>query len=65
VVSTTYTPLEGRHGLTLVARRSPTGRGPITWSYVLTGGLDPEDPEVIGLIADAKASAERELGDLA
>jgi hypothetical protein len=65
VVSTSYTPLEGRRGLTVVARRSPTGRGPITWSYVLSRGLDPNDPQVVELLEQARAAAERELGDLA
>jgi hypothetical protein len=64
VVSSTYTPLEGRRGVTVVARRSPTGRGPVTWSYVLSRGLDSADPRVERLILDARDAAERELGDL-
>jgi hypothetical protein len=64
VVSMTYTAIAGRRGLTVVARRSPTGQGPITWSYVLSGGLDPADPEVIELLAATKAKAEQELGEL-
>ncbi len=61
VVSTSYTPLEGRQGLTVVARRSPTGAGPIAWSYVLSRGLDPADPEIAALASRAREVAEAEL----
>ncbi|MGH3507791.1 MAG: hypothetical protein ACRDO2_11365, partial [Nocardioidaceae bacterium] len=64
VVSSTYTRLEGRRGVTVVARRSPTGRGPLTWSFVLSKGLDPADPHIERLIQRARDVAERELGDL-
>jgi hypothetical protein len=65
VVLTSYTPIEGRQGVSVVARRSPTGRGPITWSYVLSRGLDPADPRVVDLVALAQKKAEQELGELA
>ena len=64
VVSTTYVPVRGRQGLTVVARRSPTGSGPVTWSYVLSKGLDSADPEVVQKLEEAHAYAVRELGDL-
>jgi hypothetical protein len=65
VVSTSYTPIDGRQGVTVVARRSPTGRGPITWSYVLSRGLDPTDAQVAELVVRAQVKAEQELGELA
>ena len=64
VVSTTYVPVHGRKGLTVIARRSPTGRGPVGWSYVLSKGLDSSDPEVAQKLEEAHAHAMRELGEL-
>jgi hypothetical protein len=45
----------------VVGRRSPSGGGPITWSYVLSRGLDPADPEVTAIADEALAQAQQEV----
>lgn len=59
-----FHPVEGRRGLTVVARRSPTGRGGVAWSYVLAAGLDPDDPAVAEVASRALAQGRRELDGL-
>jgi hypothetical protein len=64
VVCTVYSRVRGKAGLSVVGRRSPSGRGPTTWSYVLSVGLDPADPQVEEVAARALADARHELEDL-
>lgn len=61
VVVQQFVPVRGRSGITVVARRSPTGRGPVQWSYVIGRGLDPDDPEVRARAEEARSAAERDL----
>jgi hypothetical protein len=51
VVCTVYSAVSGRRGLTVVGRRSPVGDGPVSWSYVLAEGLDPDD-DLVQQVAD-------------
>lgn len=61
VVLTVYAAVHGRRGLSVVGRRSPTGRGEVVWSYVLAQGLDPDDP-LVGEVAERSlAEAQAEL----
>lgn len=53
---------EGRETATVVARRSPTRRGAITYSYLLDKGLSSEDPQVREATARALASVQDDLG---
>lgn len=60
VVITVFAGVRGRRGLTVVGRRAPFGDGPMSWSYVLSQGLDPAD-ELVKQVADRtlrKAEAE-------
>ena len=52
----------GKRGFTLVARRSPTGTGGLTWSFELDPGMDPEDPVVAAAVDVALGEAEESLG---
>jgi hypothetical protein len=64
VVYRMYAPVRRSAGLSVVGRRAPTGRGPITWSYVLAPSLDPADPAVAHVAENALATARRELEGL-
>lgn len=64
VLCTLYAPVKPKAGLTVVARRSPSGRGPVTWSYLLSPGLDPADPDVIVTADETLARAQREIEGL-
>lgn len=64
VLTSVYAPVRGRAGLNVVARRSPTGRGPVTWSYTLAAGLDPADPIVHTVATTTLKRAQRELDGL-
>jgi hypothetical protein len=64
VVCTMYARVRGRAGLSVVGRRSPAGTGPITWSYVLSAGLDPADPDVVRVAGTTLAEAQAELAGL-
>ncbi len=64
VVVTLYAPVRGKAGLSVVGRRSPVGDGPITWSYLLSKGLDPADPAVVEVAERTLDQAGRELAGL-
>ncbi len=59
-----YEPVRGKLGVSVVARRAPTGNGGVTWSTVLAAGLDPADPDVRRAIANARSRADSELRTL-
>ena len=61
VVYTSYAPVRRRAGLRVVGRRSPSGTGPIVWSYLLSPGLDPADPDVDQVAEEALAKARGEV----
>ena len=54
--------IERRRGLSVVARRAPSGRGEVTWSYELDEGVDPRDPRVVAAAEAALAEAQESLG---
>ncbi len=64
VVTTAYARVRSRAGISLVARRSPVGDGPVLWSYVLSEGLDPNDPEVLEVTHRLRQEAAAELANL-
>lgn len=64
VLTTVYARVRGRAGLSVVARRSPTGDGPVAWSFVLAPGLDPTHPDVIEVAERTLREATAELADL-
>lgn len=57
-------PVRAGKGVTVIARRSPSG-GPVAWMHSYDAGLDPDDPEV-AVVADlVLAQARSELGEAA
>lgn len=64
VVCSIYSRVRGTAGLSVIGRRSPAGGGPVTWSYVLSPGLRPDDPDVVRVADATLAQAERELDGL-
>jgi hypothetical protein len=55
-------PVRGQLGLTVIGRRSPVG-GPVEWMHAYDPGLDPVDPAVASVAAEALAQARAEVGD--
>lgn len=53
---------DGRDAVTVVARRSPTRQGPVTFSYLLDRGLSSEDAAVKEATARALAVVRSDLG---
>jgi hypothetical protein len=54
--------LEGRRGLSVVARRPPAGDGEITWACEFDEGVDPSDPSVQVVAEAALRDAKDSLG---
>jgi hypothetical protein len=64
VVCRVYAQVRDKSGLTVIGRRSPAGHGPISWSYLLSPGLDPDDPAVVLVAEETLAAAQRDLQGL-
>jgi len=64
VVCSLYSRVRGTAGLNVVGRRSPSGTGPVSWSYILGAGLAPADPSVARVAAQTMAHARREVEGL-
>jgi hypothetical protein len=54
--------LERKRGLSVIARRAPSGLGPVTWAYEFDAGVDPQDPAVSAAAELALAEAQESLG---
>ena len=46
----------------MIARRAPGRRDEPSWVYEFDEGVDPEDPEVRRIAAEAMVAAREELG---
>ena len=55
--------VRGRQGLTVIARRPPSGAGQISWSCDLDPGLAADDPEVRAMADAGLRAAAEELGE--
>lgn len=62
VVLQRHVPVVGKRGFRVIARRSPTG-GPLRWMHEYDEGVDPADPVVVRLAAEALDQARTEAGD--
>lgn len=65
VIVTVYAKVRGRLGLTVVGRQSPGRDGPVSWSYVLAEGLDPDDVLVRRVADSTLREAQAELSWMA
>jgi hypothetical protein len=54
--------LERKRGFSVIARRSPTGRGEVGWAYEFDRGIDPGDPAVMAAAQAALRDAQESLG---
>lgn len=61
IVASRHTPVEGKAGVRVVARRVP-GDDELIWQVVVDRGLDPADPRVQAVSETAVADLRRELG---
>ena len=61
IVASRHTPVEGRAGVRVVARRVP-GEDELQWQVVVDRGLDPADPRVQAASHTAVSDLRRELG---
>lgn len=52
----------GKSGFKVIARRAPEG-GPILWMHEYDAGVDPEDPAVRALAAEALERARADVGE--
>jgi len=63
VVLQRHVPVRGKRGVRVIARRAPGRHGDLTWVYEFDEGVDPEDPGVRRVAAEALVTAREELGD--
>jgi hypothetical protein len=54
--------LERKRGFSVIARRSPSGRGEVTWAYEFDAGVDPDRPDVRAAAESALVDARESLG---
>lgn len=62
VVLQRHTPVAGRAGFTVIARRAPRGDGDPRWMFAFDPGVDPADPEVRAAARTALVAACAEVG---
>lgn len=62
VVLQRHVPVHGRRGVRVIARRAPGRHEDPTWVYEFDEGVDPDDPEVRRIAAEALVAAREELG---
>ena len=54
--------VERKRGFSVIGRRSPTGRGDVTWAFEFDRGVDPDDPAVMAAAEAALRDARESLG---
>jgi len=62
VVLQRHVPIWGKRGVRVIARRAPGRHDDLSWVYEFDEGVDPDDPEVRRLAAEALVAAREELG---
>ena len=63
VVLQRHVAVLGRRGVRVIARRAPTGSGPLSWLFEYDEGVDPDDPFVAQAAEEALLAARSEVGD--
>jgi hypothetical protein len=64
VVLQRHVPIRGQRGVRVIARRAPGRHDELSWVYEFDEGVDPDDPEVRRLAAEALVAAREELGQV-
>jgi hypothetical protein len=62
VVLQRHVPVRGKRGVRVIARRAPGRHDELSWVYEFDEGVDPDDPEVRRIAAEALLAAREELG---
>jgi hypothetical protein len=62
VVVQRHVPIRGRRGVRVIARRAPGRPSDLTWAYEFDQGVEPSDPEVQRLAAEALAAVQADVG---
>ncbi len=62
VVLQRHVPLKGRRGVRVIGRRPPRGTGEIEWFFEYDEGIDPADPRVREVSAEALSVARADVG---
>ena len=62
VVLQRHVPVRGKRGVRVIARRAPGRHDELSWVYEFDEGVDPDDPEVRRIAAEALVAAREELG---
>ncbi|HET9423276.1 MAG TPA: hypothetical protein VFO49_19220 [Nocardioides sp.] len=62
VVLQRHVPVRGPRGVRVIARRAPGRHDELSWVYEFDEGVDPDDPEVRRIAAEALVAAREELG---
>jgi hypothetical protein len=62
IVIQRHVPVSGKRGLRVIARRAPGRRTDLLWRTRYDEGVDPDDPDVRRLAAEALASAKDDVG---
>lgn len=63
VVVTQFVLVQGKRGVTAVARRAPHTDGPLLWSVVVDRRLDETSPQVKAAAEEGLARARAEVGE--
>ena len=58
-----HTPISGKRGVRVIARRAPRGNQPVRWFFAYDEGVDPTDPFVDTAAQAALAAAREEVGE--
>lgn len=64
VICSVFARVRGSLGISVVGRRAPSGDGPVIWSYVVSAGLDPADPDVVRVAEATLDEARHEVENL-
>ena len=64
VVLQRHVPVRGQRGVRVIARRAPGRHDELSWVYEFDEGIDPDDPEVRQIAAEALVAAREELGQV-
>jgi hypothetical protein len=64
VVLQRHVPIRGQRGVRVIARRAPGRHDELSWVYEFDEGVDPDDPDVRRIAAEALVAAREELGQV-
>ena len=62
VVLQRHVPIRGKRGVRVIARRAHGRHDELSWVYEFDEGVDPDDPAVRRIAAEALVAAREELG---